>query len=415
MAAAKLEEQIAALSERVTVLFLEDLQPRVTLPVRLGGLFRALLLARGFRALAASVESDDPAVILFTSGSERAPKGVVLTHRNLLANVAQAHAVFDVTPSDVALNALPMFHAFGLTTATLTPLLLGAKVLLYPSPLHYNVIPEMAYEHRATVLFGTNTFLAGYGRSADPYDFFGVRGVVAGAEPLREDTRRLWMEKFGIRIYEGYGLTEASPVLAANSRRYHRNGTVGKLFPGIDHYLEPVDGIDQGGLLHVRGANVMAGYLLPDRPERVVAPHSERGLGWHNTGDIVRFDEDGFITILGRAKRFAKLGGEMISLAAVERLAADCWPDHQHAALTVPDPAKGEQIVLLTTRRAAERGELVSAARQQGLSELYIPRRVAVVDAIPMLGSGKPDYPGIRQLAEKMLRPAASDASASAQ
>jgi len=411
VATAKLEEQIAALSEQLTVLFLEDFQQHIRLSTRLYGLVRALLLARGFCKLAASVKADDQAVILFTSGSERAPKGVVLTHRNLLANIAQAQAVFDLTPADVILNALPMFHAFGLTTATLTPLLLGARVLLYPSPLHYNVIPELAYEHRATVLFGTNTFLMGYGRNADPYDFFSARGVIAGAEPLREDTRRLWMEKFGIRIYEGYGLTEASPVLAANSRRYHRNGTVGKLFPGIDHYLEPVEGIDQGGLLYVRGANIMAGYLLPDRPEQLVPPHTEHGLGWHNTGDIVRFDEDGFITLLGRAKRFAKLGGEMISLAAVERLAADCWPDCQHAALTVPDPIKGEQIVLLTTRRAAERGDLVSAARQQGLSELYSPRRVIAVDAIPLLGSGKPDYPGIRRLAEKMLQPASSDAS----
>ncbi|MBL8258865.1 MAG: AMP-binding protein [Candidatus Competibacteraceae bacterium] len=415
VSATKLEGQIAALSERVAVVFLEDFQPHITLPLRLRGLGRALLLARGFRALAAPAKADDPAVILFTSGSERAPKGVVLTHRNLLANVAQAHAVFDLTPSDVILNALPMFHAFGLTTATLTPLLLGARVLLYPSPLHYNVIPELAYEHRATVLFGTNTFLVGYGRNADPYDFFSVRGVVMGAEALREETRRLWMEKFGIRIYEGYGLTETSPVLAANSRRYHRNGTVGKLFPGIDHYLEPVEMIGDGGLLCVRGANIMAGYLLPERPDRVVPPHTERGPGWHNTGDIVRFDEDGFITILGRAKRFAKLGGEMISLAAVERLAAGCWPDHQHAALTLPDALKGEQIVLLTTRRAADRGELVSAARQQDLSERYIPRRVVVVDAIPLLGSGKPDYPGIRRLAENMLQPAPSDVCASVQ
>jgi len=203
---------------------------------------------------------DDPAVILFTSGSEREPKGVVLTHRNLLANFAQARAVLDIMPKDVILNALPMFHAFGLTTATLTPLLLGARLVLYPSPLHYHIIPELSYERHATVLFGTNTFLMGYGRHADPYDFFSVRLVVMGAEPLREETRRLWAEKFGIRISEGYGLTEASPVLATNSRRHHRGGTVGKLLPGIEHYLEPVEGIAEGGLLCVRGANVVAGF-----------------------------------------------------------------------------------------------------------------------------------------------------------
>ncbi|HRD64948.1 MAG TPA: AMP-binding protein [Candidatus Competibacter sp.] len=400
IATANLDAQVAALSEQVTVLFLEDLKPRATLSVRLWGLVRALLPAWSFRRMAGPVRADDPAVILFTSGSEREPKGVVLTHRNLLANVAQARAMLDITACDAILNALPVFHAFGLTTATLTPLLLGTRVLLYPSPLHYHIIPELAYERRVTVLFGTNTFLMGYGRHADSYDFFNVRLVVMGAEPLREETRRLWMEKFGIRISEGYGLTEASPVLATNSRRHHRGGTVGKLVPGIDHYLEPIAGIADGGLLCVRGANVMAGYLLPGQPDRPRPPQTDRGPGWYDTGDIVRIDADGFVIILGRAKRFAKLGGEMISLATVERLAADRWPEDQHVAFNLPDPVKGESIVLLTTRQDAARSELVAAAHREGLSELYIPRQVLIVREIPLLGSGKPDYPGVRRLVE---------------
>ena len=403
VAAASLDAQVAALSEQVTVLFLEDLRPQATLAVRLRGLARALTPARSFRRLAGSVRADDPAVILFTSGSEREPKGVVLTHRNLLANFAQARAVLDITACDVILNALPMFHAFGLTTATLTPLLLGTRVILYPSPLHYHILPELSYERRATVLFGTNTFLMGYGRHADPYDFFSVRLVIMGAEPLRDETRRLWNEKFGIRISEGYGLTEASPVLATNSRRHHRSGTVGKLFPGLDYYLEPVAGIAEGGLLCVRGANVMAGYLLPGQPGRLTPPRTERGPGWHDTGDIVRIDDDGFVTILGRAKRFAKLGGEMISLATVEQLAADCWPEQQHAALNLPDPVKGEHVVLLTTQRDADRQALVAMAHHEGLGELYIPRQVLTVREIPLLGSGKPDYPGARRLMEAMV------------
>jgi acyl-[acyl-carrier-protein]-phospholipid O-acyltransferase/long-chain-fatty-acid--[acyl-carrier-protein] ligase len=402
VAAANLDAQVTALGEQVRVLFLEDFRPRATLPVRMRGLARALLPARSFRRLAGPVRGDDPAVILFTSGSEREPRGVVLTHRNLLANVAQARAVLDIMPKDVILNALPIFHAFGLTTATLTPLLLGTRVLLYPSPLHYHVIPELSYERRATVLFGTNTFLMGYGRHANPYDFFSVRLVVMGAEALREETRRLWLEKFGIRVSEGYGLTEASPVLATNSRRHHRSGTVGKLLPGLEYYLEPVAGIADGGLLCVRGANIMAGYLLPDQPDRVIPPHTERGPGWHDTGDIVRIDGDGFVTILGRVKRFAKLGGEMISLATVEQLAADCWPEDQHAALSLPDPIKGENIVLLTTHRGADRQDLVAVAHHEGWGELYIPRRVLIVREIPLLGSGKPDYAGARRLAEDL-------------
>ncbi|MCC6134984.1 MAG: AMP-binding protein [Candidatus Contendobacter sp.] len=402
MDAANLHPQIAALSEQVHVLFLEDLRPRATLPVKLRGLARALIPTCMFRRWAGPVQADDPAVILFTSGSEREPKGVVLTHRNLLANVAQARAALDIMPSDVILNALPIFHAFGLTTATLTPLLLGTRVILYPSPLHYHVIPELSYERRATVLFGTNTFLMGYGRHADPYDFFSIRLVIMGAEPLRDETRRLWAEKFGIRISEGYGLTEASPVLATNSRRHHRSGTVGKLVPGIEYEIEPVAGITEGGLLWVRGANVMAGYLLPDQPGQLIPPQPERGPGWHNTGDIAQIDADGFVTLLGRVRRFAKLGGEMISLATVEQLAATCWPEEQHTALNLPDPVKGELIVLLTTRRDADRQELIAAAHRAGLSELYLPRRVLTVPEIPLLGSGKPDYPGIRRLAEDL-------------
>lgn len=399
VAAANLDAQVAALAGEFTVRYLEDLRSQATPSLRLRGVLRAWMPTWSFRRMAGAVHADDPALILFTSGSEREPKGVVLSHRNLLANVAQARAVFDINPRDVVLNTLPPFHALGLNTATLTPLLLGTRTVLYPSPLHYHIIPELAYEHHATILFGTNTFLMGYGRHADPYDFFNVRLVVSGAEALREETRQLWIEKFSICINEGYGLTEASPVLAANSPRHHRSGTVGKLFPGIAHYLEPVEGIAEGGLLCVRGANLMRGYLSSTQPDGLLPPRTERGLGWYNTGDIVRIDTDGFVTILGRAKRFAKLGGEMISLAAVEQLAADCWPEHQHAALSQPDSTKGERIILLTTKPYADRQALITAAQGSGLSTLYVPHKILIVQEIPLLGSGKPDYRSLQQLA----------------
>ena len=413
IAAASLDEPLALLNAEIKMLFLEDLQPKATLPVRLRGWLRAGWPAWGFRRMAGLVCADDPAVILFTSGSEREPKGVVLTHRNLLANVAQARAVFDLNPRDSVLNALPLFHAFGLTTATLTPLLLGIRVILYPSPLHYSVIPELIYQRRATVLCSTNTFLLGYARHADPYDFSSLRLVILGAEPLREETRRLWSDRFGIRLCEGYGLTETSPVLAANSRRHYRVGTVGKLFPGIDCYLEPVSGLTEGGLLCVRGANIMAGYLLPEQPNRLTPPQTARGPGWHDTGDIVHIDPDGFLTILGRAKRFAKRGGEMVSLAAVENLAATCWPDQQHAAVTWPDPVKGEQIVLLTTQRNPQRQELIAALQRQGGAERLLPRQILSVSAMPLLGSGKLDYPALHRLARTLLESATTAEPAS--
>ncbi len=301
-----LQSHVAALGEPIRVLFLEDLQPRATWPVRLRGLVRALVPAPSFRRMAGPVRADDPAVILFASDPEREPRGVVLTHRNLLASVAQMRAVFDLTPRDVILNPVPPFHPFGLIAATLTPLLLGSRVILYPSPLHYHVIPELAYERRATVLFGTDTLLTSYGRHADPYDFFSVRLVVTGEEPPPEETRRLWAEKFGIRISEGYGPNDVGSLLAANSRRHHRAGTVGKLLPGVDHELEPVAGVADGGRLYVRGANISAGYLSPNQPGAVIPQRTERGPGWYDTGDIVRIDEDGFVTLLDPVKRFAK-------------------------------------------------------------------------------------------------------------
>lgn len=399
VAAAGLEDTLARLAEAVEVVYLEDLKPLATPVVRLRGLWRAWRPRSSYRRLAGPVGPDEPAVVLFTSGSEGAPKGVVLSHRNLLSNYAQIQAILDISPRDLCLSTLPLFHSFGLTTCTLVPLLAGIQVFLYPSPLHYHVIPELAYELRATILFGTNTFLMGYGRSADPYDFFSMRLVVAGGEALRPETRRLWAEKFGIRLIEGYGVTEASPVLAANSPKHHRSGSVGRLVPGVEHYLAPVEGIAQGGRLCVRGANIMAGYLFHDRPGQVQPPATERGPGWYDTGDIVAIDADGYVTILGRAKRFAKIGGEMVSLATVEGLAADLWPEQQHAAASLPDPVKGEQIVLLTTRRDADRQALVRGAQVAGLGEIFVPRRVRVVDGLPLLGSGKLDYAALRTLA----------------
>lgn len=297
-----LRPQIAALSEQFQVVFLEDLQAQTTLSARLRSWARARLPQCSFRRWAGSVRSDDPAVILFNSGSEPEPKGIVFTHGNMLAHVAQTRAMLDITPGDVILSALPLYHAFGLTTAVLTPLLLGAKTLLYPMPQHYHVIPELAYERRVTVLFSVNAALMDYGRYADPYDFFSVRLIVAGLEPLCENTRQLWAEKFGLRISECYGLAEVGPLLTINNRRRCRNGTVGLFVPGLDYVLEPVAGIAEGGRLCVRGASIMAGYLVPEQPGHIMPPHTERGTGWQDTGDTVCVDSDGFITVVENAR-----------------------------------------------------------------------------------------------------------------
>jgi acyl-[acyl-carrier-protein]-phospholipid O-acyltransferase/long-chain-fatty-acid--[acyl-carrier-protein] ligase len=324
----------------------------------------------------------------------------VLSHTNLLANREQLAARVDFSAQDIILNALPLFHSFGLTAGTLLPLFSGMKTFFYPSPLHYRIVPEIAYDVNATVLFGTNTFLAGYARFAHPYDFYSVRYVFAGAEKLQEETRRVWAEKFGVRIFEGYGATETSPVLSANTPMENSIGSVGRLLPGIDYQLEPVPGVNEGGRLYVHGPNIMLGYLLHDQPGQLVPAQCELGKGWYDTGDIVTIDDEGFIRIQGRAKRFAKIGGEMVSLTAVEELAAKVWPDVTHAVVALPDKSKGEQLVLLTEQSDAERGALLQCAKTEGIGEINVPKRILPIRQVPLLGTGKIDYVGALTAAE---------------
>jgi acyl-[acyl-carrier-protein]-phospholipid O-acyltransferase/long-chain-fatty-acid--[acyl-carrier-protein] ligase len=345
---------------------------------------------------------DAPAAVLFTSGSEGKPKGVVLSHDSILANVEQLRAVIDFTSKDKFLSVLPLFHAFGLTVGAITPLLTGCRVFVYPSPLHYRRIPETAYDRDSTVLFATNTFLANYGKQAHPYDFRSIRILGAGAEKLGEDVRQLYAEKFGLRIIEGYGATECSPVISMNTPLSFRSGTVGEVLPGMECRLEPVPGIEQGGLLHVRGANMMLGYLRPERPGTVEPTASLFGPGWYNTGDIVTM-EDGFVRIVGRMKRFAKVAGEMVSLEAVEKIATAASPQFDHASAALPQPGRGEVIVLFTEDPGLRRESLQRAARDLGAPELALPRRIVHVPKMPLLGNGKKDYVTINQMARSVV------------
>lgn len=389
----ELDNEIAALGEGRRVIYLEDIRKQVTSLDKAWGALQSL--APGLVHKRYEAAPDDPAVILFTSGTEGTPKGVVLSHANLVSNARQvfAHAAGAISERDDFMNPLPAFHSFGLTAGMLVPLLHGMKVVLYPSPLHYKQVPKLIGDMKATFLLATDTFLQGYARAADKDDLMSVRFVVAGAERVKPETKRMW-EPYGTTILEGYGCTECSPVLAVNTPQAIREGTVGQLLPGIEAKLEPVEGIHEGGRLTVRGPNVMAGYLDPQQPGKVVPPEG----GWHDTGDIVMI-EDGFVAIRGRAKRFAKLGGEMVSLAAVETMVAKLWPDQNHVVVGLPDPRKGEQLILVTEKADADRAALQEAAKQQGFPELWVPRAILVTQAIPVLGNGKIDYGATRELA----------------
>jgi acyl-[acyl-carrier-protein]-phospholipid O-acyltransferase/long-chain-fatty-acid--[acyl-carrier-protein] ligase len=320
---------------------------------------------------------------------------VVHSHRALLANCAQVATVVDFNPADKVFNALPMFHSFGMTGGTLLPLMHGVRTFLYPSPLHYKVVPEMVYAEQSTIMFGTDSFLTGYARKGHPVDFQSLRYIFAGAERVRPETRAAYIANFKKPIFEGYGATETAPVLALNTWANSREGTVGRLLPGIEARLMAVPGIEDGGRLSVRGPNVMLGYLKAEAPGILEPPPD----GWYDTGDIVTIDHAGFVTIKGRAKRFAKIAGEMVSLAAAEALANSVWTDAAHAVVAIPDARKGERLLLVTTQPDAAPRVLLSVARERGIAEIMVPREVMVVDKLPLLGTGKTDYPAVEKLA----------------
>jgi acyl-[acyl-carrier-protein]-phospholipid O-acyltransferase/long-chain-fatty-acid--[acyl-carrier-protein] ligase len=372
----------------IEIIYLEDVRAKISSGQRISALAREVINPS---RLTPHASREDAAVILFTSGSEGVPKAVELSHGNLLANVRQMLSVIDLKDNDRLFNAMPLFHSFGLTVGTLLPLVRGIYVFIYPSPLHYRVIPAAVYDRVCTIMLGTNTFLNGYARKAHPYDFRSLRFLFAGAEKLQEATANAWSRRFGVRILEGYGATECSPCVSLNTALQVRYGSAGRFLPCIEYKLEPVEGVDEGGRLLVRGPNVMRGYLNADAN----AKFKELG-GWYDTGDVVSVDDDGFVHILGRLKRFAKVSGEMVSLSAVEEALAGAFPQYglrcEVAVMARPDEDKGEALVAVTNEPKLTLSEIRAALHAKGLPNLCVPREVKFIREIPKLGTGKVNH-----------------------
>jgi acyl-[acyl-carrier-protein]-phospholipid O-acyltransferase/long-chain-fatty-acid--[acyl-carrier-protein] ligase len=390
-----LEKLVEDLSEFATILYLEDMREQIGTSAKIRAIFGPILPG----LFLPKQKHDDTGVILFTSGTEGAPKGVVLTHANVLANIEQIEQHVELLPTDVFFNPLPTFHCYGLTAGTLWPIFSGYPVVLHPSPLQTKTIAQRIEATKSSVLFATDTFLQQYMRASGENGLSSLRIAVCGAERVRQETRATAAKRFGFEVLEGYGVTECAPVLAANQPGDIRGGTIGKMLPGLQLRLEPVDGLKEGGRLLVKGPNIMKGYIRPDNPGKV-EPLPD---GWHDTGDVVSVDEEGYYVIRGRIKRFAKIGGEMVSLTVVENNASALWSDHMHAAAILPDPKRGEMIVLLTDHPKPKRQELMAWAQSHGVPEISVPKKIIPVDEIPVLGTGKLDYVAVTKMAKKAL------------
>ena len=390
---ANIEPLIAEISQFAKIVYLEDVREKLSL----GDKVSALVGSKFPEVLGQRANPDDPCTLLFTSGTEGEPKGVALSHTNIVANVRQVQIAIPFDQSDIFFNPMPIFHSYGLVAGCVLPVLLGNKVILHPSPLQVKQIPVRVHETSATIMIATDTFLRQYARAGEDGSLSSLKYVVCGAERVRPETRQMALDRFDFLLVEGYGVTETSPVLACNSPLDNRPGTVGRALPWIETRLEAVEGIAEGGKLYVRGPNIMMGYLSVDRPGVIVPPKD----GWHDTGDIVQIDDEGLITISGRLKRFAKIGGERVSLTFSEAAAARCRPDDTHAAAALPDKQKGEIIVLLTESENLTRDMLVDAAQEIGAPEISIPRHVKQVDEIPLLGNGKVNFGAVNKLARE--------------
>ncbi len=397
------------------LLMLEDIREEISTLSRIGTLLKAIMLPASViqRSYFNNVSMNNTAAILFSSGSEGQPKGVELSHSNIAAKAKQAAIELGAVDSDVIMSTLPTFHAFGFAITTLMPLSEGIPIICHADPKDVTTIASGIQKYSGTILVGTPTFLRMYtiSKKVSVDSMQSLRLVVAGAEKLRSEVRKGFEKKFNMSVYEGYGTTETSPGASVNLpdlespyKLRNKPGTVGKAFSGTEFRIVDPDSLEpiptgEDGLILIGGPQIMKGYLkMPEKTAEVIELID--GYRWYRTGDKGHLDEDGFLTIVDRYSRFAKIGGEMISLTTVEEEILDACNDKdlEIAATCLPDQRKGEKIVLLATNNL-DKNKLKKLLSDAKVNPLYHPAQVLLVEEIPKLGSGKTDFGATKKIA----------------
>jgi acyl-[acyl-carrier-protein]-phospholipid O-acyltransferase/long-chain-fatty-acid--[acyl-carrier-protein] ligase len=391
--------------------FIEDILAEAGKPAKLRALLAARLLPA--RLLTPKRAADSLATVIFSSGSTGAPKGVMLSHRNILSNIEAIAQVFWIGRSDRIIGVLPFFHSFGFTVTIWFPLVNGCGAAYHPNPMDAKSIGALVAKYKGTFLLSTPTFCANYVRKCSKEEFATLRLVMAGAEKLREPVAKAFQEKFTLELLEGYGCTEMAPVVCANgpdfeagkdTQKSNKPGTVGRPLPGIAVRVVDPAGMqplppDQEGLLLVKGPNRMMGYLgQPVRTAEVTLD------GWYVTGDIAAVDDEGFVRITDRLSRFSKIGGEMVPHLKVEEAVYAIVGDCACAVTGIPDEQRGERLAVLYARPDMAPDDVWRRLSETDLPKLWLPKRENIyqVDGVPTLGSGKIDLRGVKAKAQEL-------------
>lgn len=385
------------------MVFIEDIMAGVGPLDKVAALVKAKLPLSFLLKAVHEGEPDDNLVILFTSGSEKDPKAVQLTHRNIGSNVQDIGRVLTVTSEDVMLANLPLFHVFGHNVDFWLPLLYGMTIVAYANPLEYRKISSIVREEKVSLMVGTPSFFTGYLRQSDPGDFATLRVAVAGADKTPDSLREGFLQKHGLELCEGYGTTETSPVVSTNLPGANKPGSIGKVLPGVRVKIVDIntgEALPPGGegKILVKGDLVMKGYFddLEETSLRIKD-------GWYETGDMGVLDEEGYLWHRGRLKRFVKIGGEMVSLVRVETVMQGLLPEGVDCCVVeVPDSLKGAEIVAAVTAEVSERRLLKAMAGE--LPAIALPKQFVVLGEFPKMGSGKIDFRSITEMVRQQLQ-----------